>query len=329
MSVLGFFLGLALTAAALSAATSLLVAAACRVVGVLRLSSARRADVALLGGLLPGVVGVVGASLAGLPAFLAIAGLGADHCLQHDHHWHLCPAHLAGLPPWMALCGAAAAAFVVGRAVVVIVERHQQQQLLRAVVDMGARSTLDDGSVVVTVDGPPTLLHAADGFVIASRSLLELLSVSSRQASLQHEAAHLRRGDSRWLFVLSLAASLAPPLFGTWMARVYRQAAEEAADEEAAAVVGVVDVAAAVIDVSRLRQRSVLECLPAVDGADLERRVLRLLSLTPRPRRSGAVVVVVALAAGVLAVTPFFNDVHHLAESALAHVESARHQHGT
>lgn len=326
MSFFGFLLGLGLTAASLACATALLVAAFAPLAGAMTRSSARRADLALLGGLLPGVVAIVGTSLAALPAALAGLGLASDHCLQHDHHWHLCPEHLGGFPPWMALCGAAAIAIAVARAGVRLVDGHSQRRLVRAVVGVGERSRLEDGTAVVVVDGPPTLLHAAGDVVIASRTLLDTLSDASRRAALSHEAAHVRRGDSRWLMCLSVAAALAPPGFGAWMLRLYRQAAEEAADEEAAAVVGTVAVAAAVLDVSRLRARSVLDGLPAVDGADLERRVVRLLDLTPRRSRSGAVVVVTALAVLAVAAAPFFDDVHHLAESALASVERARHQ---
>lgn len=327
MSVFGFLLGLALTAAALSTATSVLAVVGVCAAGALPLSGARRADLALLAGLLPGVVGVVGAVLTGLPALFAVAGLGFDHCVQHDHHWHLCPAHLTGMPPWMALCGAGAAALAVARLVVRAVEWREQRVLLRAVAATAAGSALDDGSVVLIVDGPPTLLHAADTFVIASRSLLDSLSGPSRRASLEHEIAHLRRRDSRWLAVLSLSAALSPPLCGAWLLRAYRQAAEEAADEDAAVVVGGLGVAAAVVEVSRLRRRSVFEALPAIDGADLELRVQRLLLLTPRARRSGAAVVIAILVAGVAVAAPFFDDVHHVAESSLAHIESARHNH--
>jgi hypothetical protein len=94
------------------------------------------------------------------------------------------------------------------------------------------------------------------------------------------------------------------------MQRLYRQAAEEAADEAAAVVVGGVDVAAAVVEVSRVRlrlQRQALLGLPAIDGGDLTARIERLLATEPRARRSGAPVVVATLLLASLAVAPFFR----------------------
>jgi Zn-dependent protease with chaperone function len=321
MSGLGFLLALAFTAAVLSSMAALLVAAFAPLVRLMRLSSARRADLALLGGLVPGVAAVVGTGLAAVPALLSLFGLLSDHCLDHDHHGHLCPAHLANLPPWMAFVGAGVAAAAVASGTQRFVETMRQQRLVRAAALVGAQAQTDDGTAMVVLDGPPTLLHAANGFVIASGSLLAALTEGSRRAALAHEAAHVRRGDSRFLALLSLAAALAPPGFGSRMQRAFRQAAEEAADEEAACTVGGVDVAAAVVDVSRLRQRSLLEALPAIDGAELERRVHRLLALTPRPQQSGGFVVISALVAFAVVAAPFFDDVHHLVETALSHFE--------
>ena len=325
MSTFGFFLGLALTGATLASLAALVVVTLAPLAALARLDSARRADLLVFCGLLPAVVGVVGMGLTALPALLALAGVSADHCLQHNHHGHLCPVHLTALPPWMASCGGIVAAVAVARVARLLVAQQQQRRLLRAAALIGARSCLDDGTPLVVIDGPPTLLHAGHEFIVASRALLERLHPRSCRAALAHEAAHVRRDDSRWLMRLAVAGALAPPGFGGWLLRRYRQAAEEAADEAAAVVVGVVDVAAAVVDVSRLRQRSALEGLPALDGANLERRIRRLLTLTPRPRRSGAAVVVGVLLAATLAAVPFFDDIHHLAETALAQVERARH----
>ncbi len=323
MSMLGFVLGL-VAVAATSATLAAVVGAVA--VGAARrspLSAARRADVALFAALGPAVVALVVVVLVALPALLAQRGLAADHCLQHDHHGHLCPTHLTGLSSWLAAVAAVAAAAAVLRLALRLADLGRQRALLRVAVGLGEQSILDDDTTLVTLEGPPTLLHAASSVVVASRALLTQLSPASRRAALAHEAAHVRRGDARCLSLLSLATSLAPPIFDTWIQRGFRQAAEEAADENAAAVVGVFDLAGAVVDVSRLRLRSSLDVLPAIDGGDVEGRVERLLRLNPRARRSGAAVVVGALTALSLATLPFFDDVHHLAETALAELEPA------
>lgn len=326
MNVVAFALGLAATAAMLSCVAAVVVGAAALVINWSNINSARRADLALLGGLLPLVVAGFGTVLVALPSLLSAAGVWPDHCVQHGHHWHLCPTHIVGVPAWVAVVGAVALVAASARAGLHLLDQHRGEQLLQASAQVGVRAVVDGVSVVV-VDGPPTLLHAASDFIIASRSLLDGLSGVVRRAALQHEAAHVRRGDSTWLRLLSIAGACAPPLFGAWMSRVYRQAAEEAADEEAAFVVGTVDVAAAIVEVSRARRRSVLETLPAIDGANLERRVLRLLALTPRQHRSGAVVVLAVLALGAMIAAPFFDDVHHGAETVLAHINTTHHNH--
>lgn len=331
-NVVGFGLGLAVIGAVAAIVAAGLVAVALpAVVALTKPGSARRADLALLGGLLPAVTAVVAMALVAGPSLLALVTLADDHCLQHDHHGHLCPIHLQGLVPWLAVVGGVIAASVLGRLALRLVARVRQRRLVLASSLVGDHHRLADGTTVVLLDGPPTLLHAADDVILASKSLLEGLSAQSVQAALAHEAAHVRRGDSRWLHRLSVASALSPPLFGAWMQRVYRQAAEEAADEAAAVVVGAVDVAAAVVEVSRVRlrlQRQALVDLPAIDGGDLTVRIERLLGLEPRDRRSGAPVVMALLLLATIAVAPFFDRVHHLAETALAHVERPRHQHG-
>ena len=331
-NVVGFVLGLAVIGAVAAIVAAGLVAVALpAVVALTKPGSARRADLALLGGLLPAVTAVVAMALVAGPYLLALVSLAVDHCLQHDHHGHLCPTHLQGLAPWLAVVGGAVIAAVAGRMGVRLGARARQRRLVLASSLIGEHRRLDDGTTLVVLDGPPTLLHAADHVVVASKTLLDGLSARSVQAALAHEAAHVRRGDSRWLHRLSMAAALSPPLFGAWMQRLYRQAAAEAADEAAAVVVGAVDVAAAVVEVSRVRlrlQRAVLVDLPAIDGGDLTVRVERLLGLEPRDRRSGAPVVMALLLLATIAVAPFFDRVHHLAETALAHVEHPRHQHG-
>ncbi|MDP2340997.1 MAG: hypothetical protein Q8O67_08570 [Deltaproteobacteria bacterium] len=332
MNILGFILGLALTGAALSSIAALVVALAAlgaRASGR-QLPSAAQADVALFAGLLPAVVGVGGALLAAVPAVLASVGLLEDHCLDHGHHGHLCPEHLGAFPPWMAVLGAAAGAAGLARAGFALAAQRRRSRLLNAAVAVGVHQRLDDGTTLVVLDGPPTLLHAGGGLVLASRALLDQLGHRSRRAALAHEAAHVRRGDGGWLSWLALAAAFAPPGFGAVLQRCYRQAAEEAADEEAAVVVGAVDVAAAVVEVARLRLRSGapadLEALPAIDAADIERRVARLLVLVPRARSSCAGFVIGALLLGVVAAVPFADDVHHAVETVMAHAAGA-HDH--
>lgn len=324
MSAVGFFLGLIAVAAVMATTASLVGGALIVVARRLPLPAARRADVALFVGLAPAVAAFVGTVLVALPAVLTLGGWAADHCLQHDHHGHLCPVHLGSVPAVLAAAAAFVGVGVTARLMSAIADLRHRDVLLRSAIAVGQRAQLDDATALVILDGPPTLLHASAALVVASRALLERLSPASRRAALAHEAAHVRRRDGRWLAFLSLAAAFTPPPFGAWVQRQYRQAAEEAADEEAAVAVGGVDVAAAMIEVSRVRLASAFDHgLPANDGGDLEARVRRLLVLQPQHRRSGAVAVVAVFAGLSLLSLPFFDHVHHLAESALAQAELA------
>ncbi len=325
MSVFAFALGLVFVGAVLSTSVAVVGFGVAAASSLLPVSAARRADLFFLLGLAPALVGLFGMVLVALPSLLAGAGLAADHCLTHDHHTHLCPVHITGLPAVLAAIAAGAFVVAVLRLGTRLFDLLQQRALVRAATGIGECTPLEDTTLVILA-GPPTLLHAGDDVVLASRALLDGLSAGARRAALAHETAHVRRGDARCLSLLSLAAACAPPLLGEQMIRRYRQAAEEAADEDAAAVVGVVDVAAAVVEVSRVRLRSALDGLCAIDGADIEQRIRRLLALQPIARRSGAVVVVAVLAGATLSSLPFFDDVHHLAESALSQA-AAPHTH--
>ena len=315
MSVAGFLLSLAVIAAVSSTVTAVAGGVMLALVSRLRPSPARAADLALFVGLAPGMVAVVIAALVALPALFAATGVLPDHCLQHAHHGHLCPLHLATVPAWVAVVGSFVSLIAVGRFLVRAFDHREEQRLWRGLIAVGAAHV----DRVVVVDGPPTLLHAGDDVIVASATLLCALDDTMRRAVLAHETAHLRRRDSRSLHALLFAEALSPPAYGAAVVRRFRQAAEEAADEAAAVVVGAVDVAAAIVAVARARQGSRFDhARPAIAGGDLERRVRRLLSIEPRERRAGAHVVVAAFVVFIVAALPLFADVHHVAESAFA-----------
>jgi beta-lactamase regulating signal transducer with metallopeptidase domain len=147
--------------------------------------------------------------------------------------------------------------------------------------------------------------------VLVSRAVVDRLDAQALRAVLAHEHAHLDRSDLRWSALVELAGCVAP-LTSRWTS-VWREAAEEAADDVAAARTDGLTVAHALVTVARLR----LDAAPgfAFGAAGLERRVNRLLGVRVAPRASRTLVGLLAMTAmaGVL-VAVEHERLHHLVE---------------
>lgn len=317
-SALAFILGAAAVAAGLSVCVAVISAGALALASK-RASAARRADLAFTCAVLPGVTALVGTVAAALPSVLAALGAD-DHCLHHLHHAHLCPVHSGALHSRILVVGALALAFSATVLVVWIARAARGARFVRGARAVGERSTVD-GITVVALGGAPRLLHAVGALhpiVVVSAALLEALSPSARVAVLAHEAAHVRRRDGLALWLLSMLSFVSPPVFSAWARRAFLSAADEAADEEAAVVVGPLAVAAALVEVAQRRSRSPLDGIAlAADGGSIEARVNRLLHLRPRRHTPQLHVVAVAGVCAALAMLSWSESVHHAVETAL------------
>lgn len=116
-------------------------------------------------------------------------------------------------------------------------------------------------------------------FLVVSRAVIDACSDDELAAILAHEAAHVERRDNLKRLLMVIAPDLlARTALARNLERGWQQASEEFADRRAGAP-RALDLAAALVKVARLAQRSVAP--PATvsafcQGGDITRRVVRL-----------------------------------------------------
>jgi Zn-dependent protease with chaperone function len=282
---------------------------------VRRLSPVPRAEASAWLALLPALVVVALGAAVTVPSVLVALGLGVDHCLGHGHHPHLCVWHGAVLPPWLAVLGGAAWAGFLLRAAHTVLRLVSAERLGVSLAKLGQRR---QGYHLVPAAVP--VCHAVGVLaprVIVSRVVVDQLDAEGLRAVLAHEQAHLDRGDLRWSALLELAGCVGP--FASRWTAAWREAAEEAADDVAAACTDGLTVARALVTVARLR----LDAAPgfAFGAAGLERRVRRLLGARVSPRASHTLAGALLMSAvACLLVAAEHERVHHLVEQAWQYV---------
>ncbi|MFZ5480825.1 MAG: M56 family metallopeptidase [Myxococcota bacterium] len=310
--VLGFALACAAVAFSAGGFVSLPAWALATASRRLPLPAARRADLALFAGVLPGLVAAGVLAGVATPSLLDALGVRPDHCGGHDHHVHLCVVHAATIPARLAGLGALAAVVLAVRAGAVFAGLVRMGRRLSALERLGRV----EGDVV-RLPGSPRLCHAVGLLrprVLVSDSLARAVAADQLAAALSHERAHLRRRDPLALALLTLASFAALP----WVARAataaFREAAEEAADADAARAHGAVGVAEALLSVARLQTRLPLL---AFGGEGLERRVRALLADAPAARGYGPGLVLAGTIAGIAAAVLASEPLHHAVETLL------------
>lgn len=310
--VLGFTLACAVVVLVAGGVASLPAWLLARVAARGSWSAARRADLALVAGLLPLFVAL--AVLAGvvLPSFADAVGWRPDHCAGHDHHVHLCLVHADTIPARLAAFGAIASVLVVLRAAGGLFALGRTHRHVRAIERLGRA----DGDVV-RLPGSARLCHAAGVLrprVLLSDALAMAVTPVQLAAALEHERAHLRRRDPLASALLALASFAALPFAARAASLSFRAAAEEAADADAARVHGGIAVADALLAVARLQTSTPL--LAFAEGA-LERRVRALLAEAPSVRARGLIVSAILVVVGLVAALLGADGIHHGVESVL------------
>ncbi len=325
MSLLAFILEWGAVGALVATMVALLAVLAVRSSRRLapRLSSALRADLAFLLGLLP--AGVSLAVLVGIaaPSLAGVLGLAEDHCLQHGHHLHLCVVHASAPRPVLAMVGAVWLAMLLFRAGALLWRTVTLGARLSALEGLGTRSPGE--FPLITLPGAPHLCHATGLLrrrILLSASLSEALSPQELRSALAHEAAHLHRRDPLAALLLSVAGLWVPPFLARFLLDGWRVASEEACDAVAARRVGDGGlVAEALVKVARLRQRPVREVAgaPAFGELALERRVRLLLEGGGSASASARALVVAVLAgtAGLFLALDHADFLHHTVETLL------------
>jgi Zn-dependent protease with chaperone function len=297
--------------------------------------------------LLPILLGASSMIAAGFPSLLYAIGWGVDHCPEHTHHLHFCYWHASMVSPL--ILGVSAGGYLLTFAHLARLTR----ELLRVEVLAKALQRVSQpraGFWLVPSAFP--LCHTVGTFrprVFISEGVLTSLNAEEGQAALAHETAHLHRADPRWGALLTLCDRIGRPIdlraptrpgpdaaAGPWL-QLWREAAEEAADDHAAALTDGPTVARALLAIARLRLHppDLTPLQPSSpqgpfsgfafgEGA-LERRVHRLLqnlptgpNRAPDGRRPGTTAIFLGLFLVFGAVVA--NDpLHHAIEAAWAH----------
>lgn len=135
MSALSFALALAMVAAPTAVVASALFRLA--IPFVRRLSPVPRGEVAAWLAVAPVLLALALAAAVAVPSVRYGLGLGPDHCLDHDHHVHICAWHGAVLPAWLAAVGALAWAAVAVRVAQVAGDLARAERLGASLAALG------------------------------------------------------------------------------------------------------------------------------------------------------------------------------------------------
>ena len=262
-----------------------------------------------------------------LPSVAALLAPGLDHCTaHHDGHAHLCFTHLPGAPVHTAV--ALSLALLVGyaflRASLALVRVARALRVVGALARVGE----ERAELGCTIVESPQPVCVAAGFlqprVLISRGLLDSLGNEERAVVLAHERAHVRRRDALAAAAVRALSVVHLPGVGRWLTSERDVAAEQACDDEAAAVADRLAVAATILRVERAVWQSSavgLELVGSAFGARaVERRVEALMAEPSAPTSLRALTG--SLGVALVAVVLHADDLHHLTEfllSAVAH----------
>lgn len=244
-----------------------------------------------------------------------------DHCAGHGH-LHFCLDHFPALQmsPWpLILLGLGAlilVMLVIRRAWRGAQESARLNALLRLLPEGGVLRQIDNDYPVALVARPLRPV------ILISRGMLNLLNHSERRVLLAHEAQHLRCGDLRHALLLELLLTLHLPQTASALRSTWRQAIEERADDRVAERFGHALTAQTLLKVAKQQHFAAAPMGLAASGADVVRRIERLLQdtdLSTDPGRLRAF----WLAALSLASAMPLAAAHHAVETALAMIVGA------
>jgi Zn-dependent protease with chaperone function len=314
---------------------------------LLRLPPHARVELAAGLVLLPLLIGTCVVLAAGLPSLLHAIGWGVDHCPEHTHHLHFCYWHASMLSPVVIALAAAGYALTLARLIRLARDFLRVETLAQAL-----QRVSQPRAGFWLVPSAAALCHTVGTLrprIFVSDGVLSTLSAEEGRAALAHESAHLHHADPRWGALLTLCDRIGRPIdlraptrpgadaaAGPWL-QLWREAAEEAADDYAAALTDGPTVARALLTIARLRLHPT-DLTPvqppsplgpfsgfAFGEGALERRVHRLLqdspagpNRAPHGRRPGTLAMFLGLSL-LLGAMMANEPLHHAIEAAWAH----------
>jgi Zn-dependent protease with chaperone function len=256
-----------------------------------------------------------------LPSFWSLLGLAVDHCPLHDDgHVHLCLAHAPHHPvTTIELALLAAAALGIGAVVLRVIRAQLATWRAVSALLQVAGDEVHAGGLVASAEPLSVTAGLVWPLVLISTGLRNRLAPSHVEAVLAHERAHARRRDPLRLVAVALLGAAYATGTRRFLISDAALACEEAADEEAAGVVGDRTVVAeAIVAVERLLGERTHQIGLAVGmtGCATEVRVEALLRdpILPSPAASSSWLLWVALAAGALLGA---SEIHHITETVL------------
>ncbi len=224
--------------------------------------------------------------LAFLPTWLADSGWVADWCQSRNgNSLAACPMHgttmtpepLAPLLAMLVLLLGAVAVLRAGWMVHLAISIAARLRMVKQ------RSMNVDGLHVDVVVGDQALaiaLCVPRCRVVVSQSVVERLDAREFRALLEHERAHLARGDAYAALILRIATMLLLPGARSALRKAWCLAAEQSCDRIAAYRTDATTLASALVKYARIPslQPTPGALLSALDHADLAARVSTLLS---------------------------------------------------
>jgi beta-lactamase regulating signal transducer with metallopeptidase domain len=248
--------------------------------------------------------------------------VGDDHCVQHDHHAHLCVAHGAAWlsRPWAVGIIAASAMLVTVRACVLVGGLVRARVIASRLRRVGAKT-----GRIVLVESERVFCFVAGiarPAIYVSTGAREQLSTDEWNAMLAHEESHIENRDLAARVLLEVLLVFAAPLVGIAIRARWESATERLRDADAGAKFGVDAVANALVRMasSLVRSPRAVAAFTPSAGASLTRRVESLLDETPagdgEAKQLGRRVQVL-VAVSLVVVLVFAGPIHHALETLL------------
>ncbi|MBI5546055.1 MAG: M48 family metalloprotease, partial [Deltaproteobacteria bacterium] len=165
---------------------------------------------------------------------------GTDHCLDHDHHLHLCLLHGAAWASqaWALALVVFAGTFAAVRSGLSLWAHAVAQRSANRLRSLGTELAIRGCFVVPSRERFAFTAGLVSPTVLLSSAAWESLSPDQRDAVLAHELGHLAHGDLWRRAALGFAASFGAPLLASRVLGVWSLAAERICDRRAALAVG-------------------------------------------------------------------------------------------
>ncbi len=235
--------------------------------------------------LAPWAIAWLTVALAFAPTWLTASGWVGDWCLsRHAGSVAACPMHGAAsdpdpLAPLLAMLALLLSAVALIRAGWMV---HLAISIARRLGMVQQRSWIVDGLRVDVVAGDQALAMALcvpNCRVVVSEQVVECLEATEFRALIEHERAHLARGDAYASLVLGIATMFLLPRARAELRGAWRLAVEQSCDSIAAYRTNALTLASALLKYARLHTAALSQpaMLSAFDEADLGARIRSLL----------------------------------------------------